>query len=120
MPFKGGDVTRNLPAKGFVVDASRNHTYLYFYKDGKKTRFYTYVSHGKPGEDVGDDNVRAMKEQLGLGTMAQVRELVACPMDGAKYLSALMQSGKLLPPSPPLGKPPGSARTGKARKVRGR
>ena len=56
---------------------------------------YTYVSHGKSGEDVGDDIVKSMKRQLGLATAKQVRELVGCTMDGAQYLSALLASGAL-------------------------
>lgn len=99
MPFKFGDVTRNLPPKGFAVDPAAHHSYLYFFRDGKRTRFYTYVSHGKSKEDVGDDIVRSMKMQLGLATMKQVRELVECTMDGAQYLRALIQAEKL-PASP--------------------
>jgi hypothetical protein len=95
MPFKFGDVTRNLPPKGFAKDPSGHHPYLYFYRNGKRTKFYTYVSHGKSGEDVGDDIVKSMKRQLGLATAKQVRELVECTMDGAQYLSALLASGAL-------------------------
>jgi hypothetical protein len=105
MPFKFGDVTRNLPPKGFAKDPSGHHPYLYFYRDGKRTRFYTYVSHGKSGEDVGDDIVRSMKRQLGLSTSKQVRELVECTMDGTQYLSALVASGAL-PPDTPASPPP--------------
>jgi nucleoid-associated protein YejK len=68
---------------------------LHFYRNGKRTKFYTYVSHGKSGEDVGDDIVKSMKRQLGLATAKQVRELVECTMDGAQYLSALLASGAL-------------------------
>ena len=95
MTFKFGDVTRNLPPKGFALDPKAHHPYLYFYRNGRRTRFYTYVSHGKPGEDAGDDVVRAMKRQLGLSTMKQVRELIECTMGGAQYLAALVSSGQL-------------------------
>ena len=95
MTFKFGDVTRNLPTKGFAVDPQSHHPYLYFYRDGRKTRFYTYVSHGKSNEDVGDDIVRSMKLQLGLSTMKQVRELVECTMGSAQYIDALVSGGKL-------------------------
>jgi hypothetical protein len=98
MAFKFGDVRRNLPRKGFAEDPAAHHHYLYFYHNGKRTRFYTYTSHGKPSEDVGDDNVRSMKRQLGLGTMKQVRELVECSMDETAYVNALVSLGALPPP----------------------
>ena len=101
MPFKFGDVLRNLPPKGFTLDSSGHHPYLCFYRNGKRTRFYTYVSHGKSGDDVGDDIVTGMKKQLGLSTSKQVRDLVECTMDGAQYLTALLTSGMLQPDPQP-------------------
>ena len=97
MAFKFGDVSRNLQRKGFALDPNAHHSYLCFYRNGKKTRLYTYVSHGKSGDDVGDAIVRSMKRQLGLGTMQQVRDLVECPMDEATYIAELIKSGKLAP-----------------------
>lgn len=95
MAFTGGDVERNLPTKGFVVDNSRDHIYFHFWKDGKKTRFYTKVSHGARRDSLGDDLVRAMKMQLGLQTLKQVRDLAECPMDQAGYILALQNAGNL-------------------------
>lgn len=92
MPFKFGDVRRNLPPKGFAVEDSKHHVYFHFLRNGKKTRYYTYISHGKPDEDVGDGVVRSMKMQLGLSTAKQVRELIECTMSGEQYLEALIQS----------------------------
>lgn len=116
MTFKFGDVTRNLPPKGFSKDPSAHHPYLYFYRDGKRTRFYTYVSHGKSDEDVGDDIVTSMKRQLGLSTSKQVRELVECTMDGAQYLAALIACGALPAIVPPAA--PASAKKGSSTKRR--
>jgi hypothetical protein len=106
MSFKFGDVTRNLSTKGFAQDPSAHHPYLYFYRNGKRTRFYTYTSHGKSGDDVGDDIVHSMKRQLGLGTMKQVRQLVECTMDQAQYLNALIQLGSLPREPEPQPEPP--------------
>ncbi len=105
MTFKFAEVARNLPTKGFVADLSTHHAYFYFFRGGLKTRFYTYVSHGKPSDDVGDGIVRSMKRQLGLATAKQVRDLVECPMSGDAYLAALIASGSLPenPPEPPQG-----------------
>jgi hypothetical protein len=95
MAFDGGEVERNLPTKGFVIDRTRDHIYFHFWKDGKKTRFHTKVSHGARAETIGDDLVRAMKMQLGLQTAKQVRDLVKCPMDQAGYIRALQNAGGL-------------------------
>jgi hypothetical protein len=84
-----------------VEDKSGHHPYYYFYRDGKKTRFYTFISHGKPNDDVGDNNVRSMKMQLGLGTMQQVRDLVECRMSKEGYETALIGSGVLQPAQKP-------------------
>lgn len=105
MAFKFSDISRNLPKKGFVEDKSSHHPYYYFHRDGKKTRFYTYVSHGKPNVDVGDGIVRSMKSQLGLNTMQQVRDLVECRLDRDGYEAALIATGAL--PRPPSNDPAG-------------
>jgi hypothetical protein len=112
MTFKFGDVSRNLPAKGFAVDPTSHHPYFCFYRSGKRTRFYTYVSHGKSGEDVGDAIVKAMKKQLGLHTMQQVRDLVECPMDGAQYLATLIATNQL-PATPPAAPQPRTKERGR-------
>ena len=95
MPFTGGDVQRNLPTKGFQEDRSGDHIYFYFWKDGKKTQFYTKVSHGSKKEIMGDNLVKLMKRQLGLDTLAQVRALVECTMDQAQYVSTLQDANRL-------------------------
>jgi hypothetical protein len=95
MSFTAGDVIRNLGGKGFVSKRSGHHIYLYLYHNGKKTHLYTYVSHGKEAEQVGNDNQHAMKRQLGLDTMRQVRDLVNCPMTQPQYVQTLVQAGRL-------------------------
>lgn len=114
MAFKFGDVRRNLPPKGFAVEDSTHHVYFRFLRNGKKTRYYTYISHGKPDEDVGDGVVRSMKMQLGLSTARQVRELVECTMSGDQYLDALIQSGSL--PKQEPSSPASTEKSGKQRK----
>ena len=49
MAFTAGDVERNLPRKGFVIDKSRDHIYFHFYRNGKKTHLYTKVSLNPAG-----------------------------------------------------------------------
>jgi hypothetical protein len=106
MAFKAGEVVRNLPKKGFHEDRGRHHVYFYFYLDGKKTPFYTFVSHGKDNETIGDGLVKQMKGQLGLATGKQVRDLVECPMDMQQYIATLRQLGKIPTPAAKPADPP--------------
>ncbi len=117
MTFKFGEVQRNLPTKGFRIDPDAAHPYFYFYRNGKKTRFYTYTSHGKSGDDVGNAIVSAMKMQLGLGTLQQVRDLVACTINEKQYLALLIASGAL-PKEPPPDPPADKVKDAPARKKR--
>ena len=107
MTFKFGEVIRNLRTKGFVESRDRHHVYLNFHYLGKKTKWYTYTSHGKDDEDVGDPLVKAMKMQLGLATGRQVKDLVECPMSEAAYIETLKQLQNLptgvARPGPPAG-----------------
>jgi hypothetical protein len=117
MTFTFGEVQRSLPTKGFRADPDGAHSYFYFYRNGKKTRFYTYTSHGKPGDDVGSDIVRAMKQPLGLGSLQEVRDLVECTIDEARYLQLLIASGAL-PRDPPADPPAGKNKGARPRKKR--
>lgn len=97
MPFTAGEVQRNLPQKGFQEIRGGDHVSFKFVHNGLETRWHTFVSHGKPNKAIGNDLVLAMKMQLGLQTLAQVRALVECTMDQAAYVAALKAAGHTLP-----------------------
>lgn len=94
MPFKVRDVRRSLKTKGFVED-NEHHKYLYFYYKGKATALYTYTSHGKDSDDVGDGIVGKMKRQLGLRNNGQVNRLIECSMSEADYIKFLIEQNQL-------------------------
>ncbi len=91
-------VAKNLPTKGFTVDKSKHHIYFYHTYNGKNTGPYTKVSHSKKYQDIGPNNVQAMKNQLKLDTNVQVLDLVNCPMDGQQYINVLMKKGEIQTP----------------------
>lgn len=96
MAISGGDVRRNLPTKGFRELRSGDHISFKFWFKGKETKFHTFVSHGSQKDTLGDDLLVAMRRQLGLQTMKQVRQLGDCTMDEASYIRALKDAGHTL------------------------
>lgn len=97
MAFTFGDVRESLKKKGFREEA-RDHYYLYFYFEGKRTHLYTKCSHGADRDDVRHTVEQAMKLQLRL-TTAQLAELVECTMGEAQYIAAMKARGELPPKS---------------------
>ena len=81
-----------LGAKGFVR-RNNKHRYFHHVYRGKQTGIVTFTSHG-PSYKVYDDSLLgAMKRQLGLDTMRQVRDLLLCPISGDEYVRILREKG---------------------------
>ena len=92
MTFKFGEVQRNLRRKD-SIDPDAAHPYFYFYRNGKKTRFYTYTSHGKSVMTLVMRFERDEDVARPFGTLPQVRDLVACTINAKQYLALLIASG---------------------------
>ena len=73
--FKARDVNRALVDKGFGEDKKRDHCYYFFYHKGKKSHFFTKISHNET--DISDGLCSAMARQVKL-TKLQFKEFVAC------------------------------------------
>lgn len=76
MPIKTREAKNSLLKKGFQQRNS-DHVYFDFYYEGKKTRSYTFFSHGT--NEIDDSLLSTMKKQLQFDTIKQVRELFDCP-----------------------------------------
>lgn len=94
MIFKTGAVRRNLCKKGFVVKNS-HHAYFYFYRNGKRTDLYTYLSHGSDSRDLDHRILSRMKAQLGLDSHWQLQSLLQCTMSESQYVRWLIDNEKL-------------------------
>ena len=106
-----------LPRKGFAEDRAGHHRYFHHEYGGKRTGIYTYTSHGSAYKAYGDPLLRSMRQQLRLDTMAQLADLVNCPMSRDGYNAHLKGKGLLPGPQKATG---AAQQPGKARKVRKR
>lgn len=86
-----------LAAKSFVREDT-HHRYFYHEHQGKRTGVTTYTSHGSGFKTYGDPLLRSMRQQLHLDTVAQLADLVNCPMSRDGYNAHLKGKG-LLPES---------------------
>jgi len=83
------DVINGLSRKGFVV-SNRDHKYLIFQVNGKKTRIFTKVSHGH--NEIDDYLINRMSIQVNL-EKNQFVDLVNCPLSHDNYIRELRNKG---------------------------
>jgi hypothetical protein len=91
-----------LSAKGFAREDT-HHRYFYHEHQGKRTGIHTYTSHGSGYKTYPDPLLRSMRQQLRLDTVAQLADLVNCPMSQDAYNEHLKGKGLLPIPQPSPG-----------------
>jgi len=84
----------SLREKGFICD-ERDHRFWYFWYKGKRTIVRTKVSTGTKYKTLGHDILNAMKQQLHLDTLSDVKDLLKCPIDLNQYIQILLLKGKI-------------------------
>jgi hypothetical protein len=95
MAFTFGDVRKSLRKKGFAEERDRDHVYLRFYFNGRKTHVYTKCSHGADGDDIRHPVANAMKRQLDLDSRKELEGLINCPMTQEAYIELLQGKNSL-------------------------
>lgn len=85
-------IEASLRKKGFVEEGGA-HKYFYHEVDNKRTGAYAYTSRGSGYKTYGDNLLKAMKMELRLDTLNQVKRLLECPMDTEEYTSTLKKKG---------------------------
>lgn len=80
--LKTRDIRAALTTKGFIEDPSRDHIWLNYVPEGKKTRIRTKISHGK--DSIGDPLISAMAKQTKINKNDFV-DLVSCTLSGKEY-----------------------------------
>jgi hypothetical protein len=95
MPIERTKIEKSLSKKGFVPAERAKHRYFHHEVNGKRTGFSTFVSRGTGYKTIDDSLLRSMKQQLGLDSTKQVRDLFECPMTGEAYAQALRGKGLL-------------------------
>lgn len=95
-PIPREQMKKALLGKGFMSDTDeRDHSFYYFYYNGKKTIARTKISRGTAYKEYDDSLFRKMKTQLQLNSVQQVRALLECPMTKESYIEELKKQ-KLL------------------------
>lgn len=93
-PIPRRTIETNLQQKGFVRKDT-HHRYFHHEINGRTTGTYTYTSTGSNFREYGVTLLKRMVKQLGLRSLAEVRQLLECPMDGDEYISKLKEYGKI-------------------------
>lgn len=87
MPRATKDVERILVQKRFILEKGRDHNYYFIYKNGKKTRINTKVSHGSH-KDIDNGLLSKMQKQMHL-SKKQFNDYFDCHMSGDEYIEYL-------------------------------
>lgn len=93
MPRERRLVEAGLLAKGFRLDETHHHRFIYFALDGRKTRAQTKTSHSSKMRDIPDALLSQMARQCML-TKPQLLALVDCPLDRHGFEAVLRQQGE--------------------------
>jgi hypothetical protein len=89
MVYKTKDIESALSRKGFQVHHSKHKIYI-LYINGKKTRIFTFISHGI--KEYGDTLLGAMKKQLHLSN-EELRGLIKCPLSEEQLIEIYLLKG---------------------------
>jgi hypothetical protein len=92
MPRNRKDVESGLLNKGFNRKDGDHHFFIYWTKDGRKSRVFTKTSHS--GKDISDDLLSMMSRQCKV-TRQNFFRLVDCPLTREEYETLLNQAGWL-------------------------
>jgi len=90
MVLKKRKICKNLSSKGFEEDRSKDHIYFRYYHNGKKTRYFTKLSHG--GTEITDSLINVMARQLQL-KKAEFVNLVECSLSKEELLEIYIEKG---------------------------
>ena len=96
-PHKVRELVEALKQKGFLLDRQTNDKIYYLWHEGRKTRVWTKVSHGR-GEELGFRLLKKIQAQLFLDTAAQLGDFIDGTMNAATYIAFLRTKGVIQPP----------------------
>lgn len=94
MPIERKQIETSLRKKGFVQEGG-DHRYFYHEVEGRRTGAYAFTSRGTGHKTYDDNLLTAIKRELRLDKLQQVKRLLECPMDSNEYNTILKQKGVL-------------------------
>ncbi len=84
--LKTRDIKASLKRKGFEPREG-DHEFLMYCVNGRRTRIYTKISHGK--SEISDPLIGAMSKQVHL-KKEEFIDLINCPLTKEKYLELMI------------------------------
>jgi len=84
LPRPKKDVESSLEKKGFILDEKGHHYFVYWTRDGRKTRARSKTSHTPKMKDI-PDNILAQMARQCLLTKPEFLRLIDCPMERDEY-----------------------------------
>jgi hypothetical protein len=87
-------IESSLQSKGFLPTEGDHHYFVYYTRDGLKTRARTKTSHSPKVRDVADNLLGQMARQCLLAKNEFLR-LVDCPMNRDDYERRLIELGEI-------------------------
>lgn len=84
MPRDKSQVEKGLLNKGFQINETHHHYFIYYTQEGKKTTVKTKTSHTKKMKTISNDLLSQMAKQCGL-TKSDFLDLIDCPLTQDKY-----------------------------------
>lgn len=84
---KAREIKEGLTKKGFIA-VQRDHTYLFFSVEGRKSGIHTKISHGN--KEYSDNILSLVARQLHISSK-QLDDLLDCPLSYERYLSMLKE-----------------------------
>lgn len=90
MPRKKDKVEKSLLAKGFQLNQTHHHYFIYYTKESKKTTIKTKTSHTGKIKDIPDNLLAKMAKQCHL-TKSDFLSLIDCPLSREEYENKLYE-----------------------------
>ena len=84
MPRDKSKVEKSLLAKGFELNETHHHYFIYYTQEGKKTTVKTKTSHTKKMKTIPDNLLGQMAKQCHL-KKSDFLDLIDCPLSQEKY-----------------------------------
>ena len=105
LPRNRKAVEPTLQAKGFAQIEGDHHYFVYFTRDGRKTRARTKTSHSPKVKEIADNLLGQMARQW-LLTKPDFLRLVDCPMSRDDFERKLIDQGEFPTDDDPRPTPP--------------
>lgn len=90
-----GKIAKALLKKGFLKNKKGHHQYYCLEVAGVQTDIYTYLSHGKNGNDYGNYLMQQIKQQLRFEDTNLAERFLDCPMTKVEYIQMLSDLGEI-------------------------